>query len=40
MTDNKTVDLNELVGLRPYSEIYQKFPILLKLLNHRVQDQK
>ena len=29
-----------LVGLRRYSEIYQKFRILVKLLNHRVQGQK
>ena len=29
-----------LVGLKPYSEIYQKFRIFVKLLDHRVQDQK
>ena len=32
--------LGVLVGLRPYSEIYQKFRILVKLLYHCVQDHK
>ena len=34
------VSLRIMVGLRSNSEIYQKFWILVKLLDHRVQGQK
>ena len=29
-----------MVGLKPNSEIYQKFRISAKLLDHRIQDEK
>ena len=40
MIDRQTCGPYRLVGLRSNSEIYQKFQIFAKLLDHRVRDQK